>query len=80
MFIKYMFFQQRYPLVFDITHKAIIFSMGNININWITMAKNASYDLGITRINLCTIIDNKKPQIPCKAMPRIPYALVVQKL
>jgi hypothetical protein len=54
--------------------------MGNININWITMAKNASYDLGITRINLCTIIDNKKPQIPCKAMPRIPYALVVQKL
>jgi hypothetical protein len=50
-------------MVFDITHKAIIFSMGNISINWITMAKNASYDLGITRINLCTISDNKKIQI-----------------
>ncbi len=67
-------------MAFDIIHKAIIFSMGKISINWIIMEKNASYELGTTRINLCTIIDSRKPQITCNAMPRIPYALVVQKL
>jgi hypothetical protein len=56
-------FSKKCPMVFVIAHKALIFPMGNIiniNINWNIVANNTSHDLGITIINLCTIINNKK--------------------
>jgi hypothetical protein len=45
MFMRYMFFQIKCPMVFVIAHNALIFPMGNIiniNINWIIVANNTS--------------------------------------